>query len=64
MSIVEADVIGRLQPQLLLLGLEKQPPDIFVRRAKESLQGPWPFQIELPHVERPALAGEDPAEKY
>ena len=62
MSIVEADVIGRLRPRLL--GLEKQTPDIFVRRAKESLQGLRPFRIELPHMERSALAGKCPAEKH
>ena len=35
-----------------------------MRRAEESLQDLWPFGIELPHTERPALAGEDPAEKH
>ena len=62
MSTVKADVFGRLRPRLP--GLEKQLPDLFVRRAKESLQDPWTFRIELPHVERTALAGEDPAEKH
>ena len=35
-----------------------------MRHAEESLQGPWPFRIELPHVERPALAGKGPADEY
>ena len=59
---VKADVLGRLRPRLL--SLEEQLPDLFVRHAKESLQGPWPFRIELPHMGRPALAGEDPAEEH
>ena len=61
MSAVEADVFGRLRPRLL--GLEKQLLDIFVRRAEESLHGPRASQIELPHVERPTLAGENLAKK-
>ena len=60
MSAVEADVVGLLRPHLM--GFEEQLPDLFIRCAEESLQGSRPFQIELPHMERPALAGEDPAE--
>ena len=62
MSAVEADVFGRFRPQLL--GLEKQLPDLFVRRVEESLQGPRDNRIELLHVESPALAGESPAKKH
>ena len=35
-----------------------------MRCAEELLQGSRPFQIELPHVERLALAGEDLVEKH
>ena len=62
MSTVEADVFGRLRSRLL--GLEKQLPDHFVRRTEESLQGPRPFRIELPHAERPALAGKGSADEH
>ena len=62
MSAVETDVFGRLRPRPL--GLEKQLPDLFVRRAEESLQGPRTIRIKLPHVERPALAGENPVEQH
>ena len=62
MSRVEAGVFGRARPRLL--GLEKQLPDLFMRHAEESLQGPRASRIELPHVERPALAGENPAKKH
>ena len=62
MGAVKADVVGRLRPRLL--GLEEQLQDLFVCCAEESLQGSWPFRIELPHMERPVLAGEDLAEKH
>ena len=62
MSAVEAEVFGRFRPRLL--GLEKQLPDIFVRRAEKLLQGPRAGRIELPHMESPALAGENPAKKH
>ena len=62
MSAIEAEVFDRSWPRLL--GLEKQLPDLFVRHAKESLQGPWPFRIKLPHFERPSLAGKSSADKH
>ena len=62
MIAVKADVLGRLRPRLL--SLEEQLPDLLVRRAKESLQGPWPFRIELPHTERPSLAGKGSADEH
>ena len=40
---VEAGVVRRPWPCFLLL--EKQLPDPLVRRAKESMQGPWPLHI-------------------
>ena len=54
MIAVKADVLGCFWPRLL--SLEEQLPDLFVRHAEESLEGPWPFRIELPHAERPSLA--------
>ena len=62
MHTVEADVVGHLWP--CLLGLEDQLLDLFMHCAEESLEGLRPFRIEIPHMERPALAGEDPTEKY
>ena len=62
MVAVEADVFGSLRPQLL--SLEKELPDRFMRRAKESFQDPWPFRIELPHAEWPALAGKGPVDEH
>ena len=35
-----------------------------MRRAEESLQGSWPFRIELPHAERPALAGKGSMDEH
>ena len=57
---VDAGVVRRPWPRLLLL--EEQLPDPFVRRAEESLQGPWPFRIKLPHAERPTLAWQGSAD--
>jgi hypothetical protein len=62
MSAVEADVLGRLRPRLL--SLEEQFPNLFVRRAKESLQGPRPFRIELPQAEGPSLARKGSADEH
>ena len=62
MSAVEAEVFGRSRPRLL--GHEKQLPDLFMCCAKESLQGLRTSRIELPHMERPALAGEDPTKMH
>ena len=59
---VEAGVVRRPWPRLLLL--EEQLPDPFVRHAKESLQGPWPFRIKLPHFERSSLAGKSSTDKH
>ena len=62
MIAVEADVLARLWPRLL--SLEEQLPDCFVHRAEESVQGPRPFWIELPHAERPTLAGNVLADEH
>ena len=62
MIAVKADVFRRLWPRLL--SLEEQLPDHFVRRAKEPLQGLRPFRIELPHVERSALARKGSADEH
>ena len=59
---VEAGVVRRPWPRLLLL--KNQLPDLFVRHAIESLQGPWPLWIKLPHFERPSLAGKSSADKH
>ena len=48
MSAVEAAVFGHFRPRLL--SLEKQLPYVFMHRAEESRQDPWPLRIELPHV--------------
>ena len=60
MVAVEADVLGGVRP--LFSFFEKQLPLSFVRSAKEVLEGPWSFRIELPHAERPSLAWQDPAD--
>ena len=44
--------------------LEQHPPCIFVRRVEEPAQGPVLCRIELPQIEGPLLAGENPADKY
>ena len=44
--------------------LEQHLPDIFVRSVKEPTQGLVLRQIELPHVETPSLAGENPADEH
>ena len=62
MSALMADVFGRWRPRLL--GLKKQLPYIFVLRAEEPLQGPGTCRIKLPHMESPALAGENPAKQH
>ena len=62
MSTMEAEVFNRFRPRLL--GLEEQLPYVFVRCAKEPLQGPGASRIKLPQMESPALAGENPAKKH
>ena len=59
---VKAGVIRRPWPRLLLL--KEQLPDPFVHRAEESMQGPWPLRIKLPHFERPSLVGKISADKH
>ena len=59
---IEADVIRRPCPRLLLL--EEQLPDPFVRCAIESLQGQGPLRIKLPHFERLSLAGKSSTDKH
>ena len=59
---VEAGVIRRPWPCLLLL--KKQLPNLFVHRAIEVLQSPWPLRIELPHFERSSLARESSADEH
>ena len=62
MGLVEAEVFGHVRPRLL--GPEEQLPYVFVCRAEEPLQGLRTGRIELPHVESPALARENPAKKH
>ena len=57
-----AEIFGRWWPRLL--ALKKQLPYIFVLRAEEPLEGPGTCRIKLPHMESPALAGENPAKKH
>ena len=59
---VEAGVVGRPWPHLLLL--KNQLPDLFVCRAIEVLHSLCPLRIELPHFERPSLAREHSANKH
>ena len=62
MSAVMAEVFGHRQPRLL--GLKMQLSYIFVLRAEEPLQGPGTCRIKLPHMESPALAGENPVQQH
>ena len=59
---VEAGVVGRPWPRLLLL--KEQLRDHFVRRTEDAVQGPWPLPIELPHFERSSLARESSADEH
>lgn len=54
MVAVEADVLGGVRP--LFSFPKKQLLHSFVRNTEEILEGPWSFQIKLPHKERPSLA--------
>ena len=60
MVAVEAEVLGGVRP--LFSFPEKQLPHLFVRDAKEVMEGSWSFRIKLPHAERPALAWQSSAE--
>ena len=60
MVAVEADVLDGVRP--LFSFPEKQLPHPFVHRAEEVLEGPWSFQIKLPHAKRPTLAWQDSAD--
>ena len=44
--------------------LEQHLPDIFVRSVEEPAQSLVLRRIELPHVEAPSLAREDPADEH
>ena len=44
--------------------LEQHLPDIFVRSVEEPAQGLVLRRIELPHVETPSLARENPADEH
>ena len=44
--------------------LEQHLPDIFVRSVEEPAQSLMLRRIELPHVEAPSLAREDPADEH
>ena len=44
--------------------LEQQLPDIFVRSVEEPAQSLVLRRIELPHVEAPSLARENPADEH
>ena len=44
--------------------LEQHLPDIFVRSVEEPAQGLVLRRIELPHVETPSLAREDPVDEH
>ena len=60
MVAVEADVLDGVRP--LFSFPEKQLPHSFVRNTEEVLEGPWSFQIKLPHTERPTLAWQGSAD--
>ena len=60
MIVVEADVFGGVRPLLSLP--EIQPPHPFVHSAEEVLKSPPPFWIKLPHMERPPLTWQGPAD--
>ena len=47
-----------------LSALEQHLPDIFVRSVEEPAQGLVLRRIELPHVEAPSLARENPADEH
>ena len=44
--------------------LEQHPPGSFVCRVEEPAQGPVLCRIELPQIEGPLLAGENPADEH
>ena len=44
--------------------LEKHLPGIYVRRVKEPAQSSVLRQVELPQIEGPLLAREDPADEH
>ena len=44
--------------------LEQHLPDLFVRNIEEPAQGLVLRRIELPHVEAPSLARENPADEH
>ena len=44
--------------------LEQHLPDLFVRSVEEPIQSLVLRRIELPHVEAPSLARENPADKH
>ena len=44
--------------------LEQHPPGSFVRRVEEPAQGPVLCRIELPQIEGPLLAKENPADEH
>ena len=62
MGVVEAAVFGCFQPRRLRL--EKQLPYVFVRCAKEPLQGLRTGWVEFPHILSLALAGENPVKEH
>ena len=44
--------------------LEQHLPDLFVRSVEEPVQSLVLHRIELPHVEAPSLAQENPADEH
>ena len=44
--------------------LEQHPPGLFVRSVEEAAQGLVLCRIELPQIEVPLLAGENPADEH
>ena len=47
-----------------LSALEQHPPGIFVHSVEEPAQGPVLCRIELPQIEVPLLAWENPADEH
>ena len=44
--------------------LKQHPPDIFIRSVEEPAQSLVLHRIELPHIEAPSLARENPADEH